>query len=143
MRMAKMSLKKSFNCKANKGVLREKSNSLNVKKTIAKLDLHNEEIVQRLVAHSVKLQSRMRDRHGNRSNLLQDEEHTLLSKLNRDVKRMCATTGFKTSQKIKLELPLNYYPGPGAYEIIDISQTTKNKSKKCIESERGFVSKER
>ncbi len=27
------------------------------------------------------------------------------------------STGFKTSRKVKLELPHNYYPGPGAYEI--------------------------
>lgn len=30
---------------------------------------------------------------------------------------MSKTTGFSTSRKIKLELPHNYFPGPGTYEI--------------------------
>jgi len=30
---------------------------------------------------------------------------------------MNSSTGFKTSRRINLNLPHNYYPGPGTYEI--------------------------
>ena len=55
----------------------------------------------------------MRDRHGNRCNLLLDPE----IESTEDVKNLGNSTGFKTSHKMKLELPHNYYPGPGTYEI--------------------------
>ncbi len=33
------------------------------------------------------------------------------------MKAMSKTTGFSTSRKVDLNLPHNYFPGPGTYEI--------------------------
>ena len=38
-------------------------------------------------------------------------------KLNENKRFKSANKGFYTSRRIKLDLPHNYYPGPGTYEI--------------------------
>lgn len=75
-----------------------------------KLSKDTERIVNKLAPASVRRQSLLRDRHGNRCNLYENPEET------RDVPSFFSdSTGFKTSRKVKLELPHNYFPGPGAY----------------------------
>ncbi len=58
------------------------------------------------------IQSRRRDRHGNRCNLVNNPEG---EDVRESAKFFCRSTGFKTSKKMKLDLPHNYFPGPGAY----------------------------
>lgn len=59
------------------------------------------------------MQSQQRDRYGQRSSLPKDPEREpqLAPKF------LGESTGFKTSQKIQLDRPNNYNPGPGAYEV--------------------------
>ena len=54
----------------------------------------------------------MRDRHGNRCNLYEDPEQEFSKE---EVSTLGNSKGFKTSTKMKLDLPHNYFPGPGTY----------------------------
>ncbi len=55
---------------------------------------------------------------------------------------MNRSTGFSTSSKIRLELPYNYFPGPGAYKIkrylceMDIKSEAFTNNKRHYKTER-------
>ena len=75
----------------------------------------------------------LRDRHGNRCNLYEDPEMNYTTE---NFKQLGNSTGFKTSNKMKLELPHNYYPGPGSYEIKRYLQDLDNKSARTAQTAR-------
>lgn len=41
-------------------------------------------------------------------------------------------TGFYTSRRVNLNLPHNYYPGPGTYEIKRYLENTENVHKQAV-----------
>lgn len=106
-------IKRTFSIGKSTTNSRKESHSVLSTKKPFKLSKENEVIVQKLTQLQDRKQSTLRDRHGNRCNLFEDPEsdaaqpHTFLG----------MSTGFKTSRKMKLELPHNYFPGPGSYEI--------------------------
>lgn len=107
-------IKRTFSIgKSTTNSLRKESHSVLSTKKPFKLSKENEVIVQKLSALQEKKQSTLRDRHGNRCNLFEDPESEAASELT----YLGMSTGFKTSRKMKLELPHNYFPGPGTYEI--------------------------
>jgi hypothetical protein len=61
-------------------------------------------------------QSLLRDRYGNRSNLLENQEEGF-EKLRDRHNIITKSKGFKSSNRINFQLPNNFYPGPGTYRI--------------------------
>jgi hypothetical protein len=71
-----------------------------------------------LIDSPTKKQSLLRDRHGFRSNLVDGEDQSYFEVVKDEMQQAGCSNGFKTSSKrVNLNLPHNYYPGPGAYDI--------------------------
>ena len=61
-----------------------------------------------------------------RTNILEEEEDPFMRSINTDREFKNKDTGFFTSRRIKLDLPHNYYPGPGKYDIRRFLETNEN-----------------
>ena len=129
-------LKKSFSIgRTQSGQPKKESQAVLSTRKPFKLSKLNQQILDRLaVQEQQDKQSRLRDRHGNRSNRLsrEDPENEGLS----PPRFMGESTGFQTSQRVQLELPHNFYPGPGSYDIkrylADLDQKAAGRRRRSI-----------
>lgn len=72
--------------------------------------------MDRLTPHSEgKRQSQLRDRHGNRANIFENQEEESFLILKHVPKIKKSQGGFYTARRHNQDLPDNYYPGPGSY----------------------------
>jgi hypothetical protein len=117
-------VKRSFSIGKASSARKEAGVALSTKKPF-RLSKGNEEIVLRLTQMEMKKQSLLRDRHGNRCNVLEEPE---AYSARENARARTHSTGFKTSRKLRLELPHNYYPGPGSYEIKRYLQDQESRS---------------